>query len=467
MFNKVLVANRGEIACRVIKTCRRLGIKSVAVYSDADAHAPHVKMADEAHHIGPSPASESYLDQEKLIEAAKSSGAEAVHPGYGFLSERADFSEAVAKAGMAFVGPPPESLKLLGTKTSARLILGNADVPTVPWVEVPNEKPELAKELALNIGLPVPVKASAAGGGKGITVVRNIDGLTSAIESAVRASQHFSSGSDAKIHLEKYIQRAHHVEVQVVADQYGSVIHLMERECSIQRRYQKVVEESPSMTVSPLLRQRLTDAAIRVMKTGRYVNSGTVEFLVDGQNNFYFLEVNSRIQVEHPVTELITGVDMVEMQLRIAAGEKLSLAQPQVRAKGHAIEARIYAEDPETFLPSTGVITKYREPNGAGVRVDSGVCQGYEVTPYYDPLLAKVIVWKDTREEALYTMSAALEDFVLEGVVTNIPLLTKIMTHPTFLSGDYHTTTLTPEFAKAPVHRKGYVDYTKLFRLGR
>ena len=231
MFNKVLVANRGEIACRVIKTCRRLGIKSVAVYSDADAHAPHVKMADEAHHIGPSPASESYLDQEKLIEAAKSSGAEAVHPGYGFLSERADFSEAVAKAGMAFVGPPPESLKLLGTKTNARLLLGSADVPTVPWVEVPNEKPELAKELALNIGLPVTVKASAAGGGKGITVVHNIDDLTSAIETAIRASQHFSSGSEAKIHLEKYIQRAHHIEVQVVADQYGSVIHLMEREC--------------------------------------------------------------------------------------------------------------------------------------------------------------------------------------------------------------------------------------------
>jgi acetyl/propionyl-CoA carboxylase alpha subunit len=442
-----------------------LGVKSVAVYSDADARAPHVKLADEAHHIGPAPAAESYLNIQKIIAAAQACGAEAVHPGYGFLSENPAFSEEVTQAGLVFVGPPPQALRALGSKTSARRLLAAASVPCVPWTELSLEEPERAREAAVALGLPLMVKASAAGGGIGSSVVRQVAQLPEAMEIAGQVAQRFFNSS--QIHLERYVELARHVEIQVLADHHGNYIHLLERECSLQRRYQKVVEESPSMMVSPLLRQRLAAAALRVMKAGRYVNAGTVEFLVDDQGNFYFLEVNSRIQVEHPVTELITGVDMVEQQLRVASGQKLAISQDQVRGRGHAIEARIYAEDPETFLPTPGPITKYREPSGPGVRVDSGVCQGYEVSSYYDPMLAKLIVWGETRGEAIGAMVRALQDFVIEGLTTNIPLLSKIAAHPAFLSGEYHTTILTPEFAKAPVPPKPGVDLSQWWRFGR
>jgi len=466
VFNKVLVANRGEIACRVIKTLRHLGIKSVAVFSDADAKAPHVKLADEAYPIGPAPVSESYLKIDKIIALAQTTGAEAIHPGYGFMSESPDFAEAVTCGGLVFVGPTPEALRALGKKTAARRLLAKAEVPTVPWTEVPATDLARIREAATNIGFPVMVKASAAGGGVGSTVVRDADQLSDAVQSAVQVSQRFFG--NAQIHLEKFLQHARHIEVQAIVDQFGNAVTFPERECSMQRRYQKVVEESPSIAVSLLLRRHLSEAALRVMTAGNYVNTGTVEFLVDASGAFYFLETNCRIQVEHPVSEMVTGVDIVEQQLRVAAGQKLPLLQQQVRARGHSIETRIYAEDPRTFMPTTGMITKYREPAGEGVRVDSGIRQGYEVTPFYDPMLAKVIVWRETREEAIGAMIAALEDYAIEGLVTNIPLLLKIMQHPAFVRGEYDTATLTPDFAKSPLPTKRRLgDLSELWRYGR
>jgi acetyl-CoA carboxylase biotin carboxylase subunit len=466
VFNKVLVANRGEIACRVIKSLRHLGIKSVAVFSEADAKAPHVKLADEAYPIGPAPVSESYLKIDKIIALAQTAGAEAIHPGYGFMSESADFAEAVTRGGLVFIGPTPEALRVLGKKTAARKLLVKAEVPTVPWTEVPATDLGRIREAATNIGFPVMVKASAAGGGVGSTVVRDADQLNDAVQNAIQVSQRFFG--NAQIHLEKYLQQARHIEVQVIIDQFGNGVTFPERECSMQRRYQKVVEESPSVAVSPLLRRHLSEAALRVMTAGNYVNTGTVEFLVDAFGSFYFLEVNCRIQVEHPVSEMVTGVDIVEQQLRVAVGQKLPLLQQEVRARGHSIEARIYAEDPRTFLPTTGTITRYREPTGEGVRVDSGIRQGYEVTPFYDPMLAKLIVWRETREEAIGAMTAALEDYAIEGLVTNIPLLSKITQHPTFIRGEYDTATLTPEFAKSPLPTKRRLgDLSELWRYGR
>ncbi|MDA1189256.1 MAG: ATP-grasp domain-containing protein [Chloroflexi bacterium] len=467
MFNKVLVANRGEIACRIIRTLRRLGIKSVAVFSEADAKAPHVKLADEAHPIGPPPVSESYLKIDKIIALAQATGAEAIHPGYGFMSENADFAEAVARGGMVFVGPPPEALRALGKKTEARKLLPDINVPTVPWSEVSADDMDRIREVAEDIGFPVIVKASQAGGGVGATVVKSSDKLEDAVRSSVQVSERFFGTS--QIHIEKYLEKARHIEVQVIIDQFGSAVAFPERDCSIQRRYQKVVEESPSVAVSPLLRRYLSEAALKVMKAGGYVNTGTVEFLVDAYNNFYFLEVNCRIQVEHPVSEMVTGVDIVEHQIRVAAGQKLNLTQNQVRARGHSIEVRIYAEDPKTFTPTVGTITKYREPTGGGIRVDSGLTANYEVTPYYDPMLAKLIVWRETREEAITAMVSALEEYTIEGMVTNMPLLSKIMQHPIFVSGEYDTASLTPQLAKSPLPSKKPIagDLSELWKYGR
>lgn len=452
MFNKVLIANRGEIACRIMRTCRRLGIKSVAIYSDADVESPHVKLADEAHHIGSSPAAESYLNMDSIISVAKMSGSDAVHPGYGFLSENPRFAEKVAEAGLIFIGPTPESMIAIGNKANARRLLSGSTVPLIPWAEITVGKSDEAQVVAQKLGLPLLVKPSNAGGGKGTFLVHAEGELSSAVESAAKVAM--SSFGTASVHLERYLKNVRHIEIQVVADQYGNAIHLLERDCSWQRRYQKIIEESPSMAVSPLLRQRLAEAALTVMKTARYVNAGTVEFLVDGQNNFYFLETNCRIQVEHPVTELITGIDIVELQLKIASGQKLGISQSVIVGRGHAIEARIYAEDPDTLLPSGGIIAEYREPSGAGVRVDSGVCQDYEVTLYYDPILAKLIVWSETREEAIAKMRDALHEFVIGGLITNIPLLSKILSHPYFESGEYDVSSITPEFIKTKIPLK-------------
>jgi acetyl/propionyl-CoA carboxylase alpha subunit len=465
MFSKVLIANRGEIACRVIRTCRRLGIKTAAVYSDADAAAPHVKLADEAHAIGPAHAPESYMNIERVVAVAKACGAEAVHPGYGFLSENPRFSEAVAAAGLVFIGPPPSATRALGTKIGARKLVEKDGVSTIPWSIVPADDTQKAEEAALKFGYPVVVKPSAGGGGIGTTVVRSPDELQAAMERATVLARRFFD--QPTIHIEKCIELAKHIEMQVMVDQHGTAITFPERECSIQRRYQKVIEESPSMAVSPVLRARLADAALRVMRAGGYHNVGTVENLVDARNNYYFLEVNSRIQVEHPVTEMVTGLDIVELQLQVAGGRKLNISPEQLQARGHAIEARVYAEDPETLLPSGGLITAYREPAGEGVRVDSGVAAGYEVTSFYDPLMAKLTVWAPARSKAIERMQAALDDYVIEGFPTNIPLLKKVLAHPPFVSGEYHTNTLNNDFMAPLAPPPGVKALNDWWRYGR
>jgi acetyl/propionyl-CoA carboxylase alpha subunit len=465
MFHKILIANRGEIACRVIRTCRRLGIKSAAVYSDADTNAPHVKLADEAHHIGPAHALESYMNIAKIVALAKSCAAEAVHPGYGFLSENPRFSEAVAAAGLVFIGPPPEATRALGTKIGARKLVEKDGVSTIPWAVVPADLPLRAEEAALKFGYPIVVKPSAGGGGIGTTVVRSPGELPEAMERATLLAKRFFD--QPTIHVEKYVELAKHIEIQVMIDRSGHAITFPERECSIQRRYQKVIEESPSMAISPVLRARLADAAVRVMRAGGYYNVGTVENLVDARNNYFFLEVNSRIQVEHPVTEMVTGLDIVELQLIVASGRKLNVPPEKLRPHGHAIEARIYAEDPETLFPSGGAITAYREPTGEGVRVDSGVAQGYEVPGDYDPLMAKLIAWAPTREQAVSKLAAALDEYVIEGFPTNIPLVKKILAHPPFLSGEYHTNTLNNDFLAPHTPPPGAHALNDWWRYGR
>jgi acetyl/propionyl-CoA carboxylase alpha subunit len=465
MFSKVLVANRGEIACRVMRTCRRLGIKTVAVYSDPDADAPHVKLADEAHHIGPAHAPDSYMNIPKILALAKSCGVDAVHPGYGFVSENPRFSDAVAAAGIVFIGPPPSATRALGTKIGARKLVEKDGVSTVPWTIVPADEPQRAEEAAVKFGYPIVVKPSAGGGGIGTTVVRSPDELPAAMERATVLAKRFFD--QPTIHVEKYVELAKHVETQVIRDQHGREFVFPERECSVQRRYQKVIEESPSHAVSQVLRARLAEAALKVMRAGGYFNVGTVESLVDARNNYYFLEVNSRIQVEHPVTEMVTGLDIVELQLIVASGRKLEISKEKLRAHGHAIEARIYAEEPETLLPSGGLITAYREPSGEGVRVDSGVTAGYEVTSYYDPLMAKLIVWAPDREKAIEKMRFALDDYVVEGFPTNIPLLKKVLLHPPFMNGEYHTNTLNNDFMAPSAPPPGVNVLNDWWRYGR
>jgi acetyl-CoA carboxylase biotin carboxylase subunit len=439
MFKKILIANRGEIACRVIRACRDMNIKSVAVYSDADRDALHVRMADEAYFIGAPPSSESYLRGEKIIEAVKKSGAEAIHPGYGFLSENADFVRLAAKENVVFIGPAPEAMEAMGGKISARKIAIEADVPVVPGTTEPLETYEQAQRIALEIGYPIMLKASAGGGGKGMRFVETAEDLKSAYETA--RGEALASFNNDEVYVEKAVVRPRHIEIQIFADKHGNYVHLGERECSIQRRHQKVVEECPSPINSKELRCAMGESAIKVARAVDYVGAGTVEFLVsDETREFYFLEMNTRLQVEHPVTELVTGIDLVREQIRVAYGEKLSFTQEEIKWENHAIECRVYAEDPENnFLPSPGKITRLRVPQGGGVRDDGGVYEGAEVSIYYDPMISKLAVFGKTREEAIDRLRRALREYEVGGIKTTLPFFREIVEDSEFISGNLDT----------------------------
>lgn len=434
LFKKILIANRGEIAVRVIKACRELGIKSVAVYSEVDRASLHVQLADEAVCIGPAPATESYLDIDKIVEAARRTGAEAIHPGYGFLAENPAFARRLEEEKIVFIGPNSRALDLVGDKVRARQTMEKAGIPIIPGMKsLPRDISECEAE-ARRIGYPVMIKASAGGGGKGMRVVASEEELRPALEAGMREAK--AAFGDESVYLEKCIEEPRHVEFQVLADNYGQVVHLFERECSIQRRHQKIVEETPSTALDPRLREMMGETAKKVLQVAGYNNAGTVEFLLDKDKNFYFLEVNARLQVEHPVTELTTGVDLVHQQVRIAAGEKLDLSQEELRQHGHAIECRIYAEDPaNNFLPSSGKILYFKEPKGPGVRHDGGIYSGWVVPIYYDPILAKLIVWAETRELACQRMGLALEEYVILGIHTTIRFLRDVIAHPSFRQG--------------------------------
>jgi acetyl-CoA carboxylase biotin carboxylase subunit len=435
MFTKVLVANRGEIALRIIRACQELGVRTVAVYSDADARAPHVREADEAVHVGPPPSAQSYLLGDRLIEAALRTGAQAIHPGYGFLSEREWFARAVRDAGLVFVGPPAEAIEAMGSKTAARQLAIRAGTPVVPGTTEALRDADEAARIAESFGYPVLLKAAAGGGGKGMRVVRAPDEIASALASAQREAKN-AFGDDA-VYVEKYIEGPRHVEIQVLGDQHGNMLHLGERECSVQRRHQKMIEEAPSVAVSPELRARMGAAAVAAARAAGYVNAGTCEFLLDRDGNFYFLEMNTRIQVEHPVTELVMGVDLVQWQLRVAAGERLPFVQEDLVPRGWAIECRITSEDPANgFLPSTGRISYLHLPSGPGVRWDGGIEAGSEVGLFYDPMLAKLIVHARTRELAIARMQRALLELTVEGVETSRDFHLRVMEHPDFRSGD-------------------------------
>ncbi len=438
MFRKILIANRGEIAVRLIRACRDLGVSPVAVYSEADRQALHVRLADEAYFIGPSPAPESYLVGEKIIDAARRSGAEAIHPGYGFLSEREWFARAVEGAGITFIGPSPESIELMGDKTNARVAAAKAGAPIVPGATEPLAGEAEAQKVANEIGYPVMLKASAGGGGKGMRIVRSDEEMGAALQMASAEAQ--SAFGDPSVYLEKLIERPRHIEIQVVADKQGNTIHLGERECSVQRRHQKVIEECPASFNDPDLRARMGEAAVKIARAANYHSVGTIEFLVDAQRNFYFLEMNTRLQVEHPVTELVTGIDLVREQIRIAAGEKLTIKQEDVRWEGSAIECRVYAEDPDhNFLPSPGRITKLKVPSGPGVRDDSGVYEGWEVPLFYDPMISKLATWGATREEAMARMRRALGEYHVGGIRTTIPFFLSVLDDEEFQRGEIDT----------------------------
>jgi acetyl-CoA carboxylase biotin carboxylase subunit len=449
MFRRILIANRGEIAVRVIRACREMAIETVAVYSDADASALHVTLADRAIRIGPAPAADSYLDMARIVDAVKASGADAVHPGYGFLSENAAFATACANAGVVFIGPPPDALARMGSKIEARRVAERAHVPVVPG-GVPDDQSDAAlRRVATATGFPVLIKPAAGGGGIGMKVVREDRALADAAAQARREAT--AAFGDDTLYLERLIEQPRHIEIQILADAHGNVVHLFERECSLQRRHQKVLEESPSMIVTPALRRRLGDAAVSVARAAGYRNAGTAEFLVEGHGDearFYFLEMNARLQVEHPVTETVTGLDLVQAQIRVATGEPLSWTQEALTQRGHAIEVRLYAEDPRhDYLPQAGRLLLYREPSMPGVRIDSGVTEGADVPVHYDPLLAKLIVSGETREVARHRALAALENFPILGVVTNTGFLREVLQHPRFVSGDFDTHFLDREHA--------------------
>ncbi len=456
-FTKILIANRGEIAVRIARACKEMGIRAVAVYSEADAKALHVRTADEAIAIGAAPSRESYLVIDKIIAAAKSTGCEAIHPGYGFLSENEDFAEAVTTAGLTFIGPPPNAIRAMGIKTEAIRLMRAANVPTVPGFSPERgATPDDYQKAADNIGYPVLVKAAAGGGGKGMRVVRSAADLLPALESAQREA--LNAFGDDSVFLEKYIEDGRHIEFQVFADSHGNTIHLFERECSIQRRHQKIIEESPSPLLDSETRAKMGAAAVEAARAVGYVNAGTVEFIVDAARNFYFLEMNTRLQVEHPVTEWVTGLDLVKLQIRVAAGETLPFTQQQVSQRGHAIELRIYAEDPSNnFLPDIGTITRYREPFAPGVRIDSGVAEGDEISIHYDPMIAKLSVYGMDRADAIGRARQALSQYQIGGVITNIPFLRAVIDHPVFIEGkattrfiDQYLTPFTPPETDAP-----------------
>ena len=438
MLKKILVANRGEIAIRVMRACRELGIPTVTVYSEVDKNALHVQHADEAVHIGPATPKESYLNGDRIIAAAKQVNADSIHPGYGFLSENASFAAATASAGLTFIGPSAASIRAMGDKAESKIRMKAAGVPTVPGHEGLESEADFG-QAAAEIGYPVLVKAAAGGGGKGMRVVHAEGELPEAIESARREA--LNAFGDERLLLEKYVANAHHVEFQVFGDQHGNLVHLFERECSVQRRHQKIIEETPSPLLTPELRKEMGQAAVAAAQAVNYYNAGTVEFIVDPDTlKFYFLEMNTRLQVEHPVTELVTGLDLVHWQIRVASGEHFPFNQAHFTQRGHAIECRVYAEDPANgFLPSTGKLLQYIEPRGPGIRVDSGIAAGDEVTHFYDPLLAKLIVQAENRQAALQRMQATLKEFIVHGVVTNIDFLQAVLSHPDFVNGRVST----------------------------
>jgi acetyl-CoA carboxylase biotin carboxylase subunit len=439
MFQRVLIANRGEIALRVIRACRDLGVGVVAVYSAADRGAPWLALADEAVCIGPGPASESYLKVPRIIAAAEKTNVDALHPGYGFLSENADFAEMCRECNIEFIGPPHDAMRKLGNKNEAKKIARAAKVPLVPGSEGLITTEEEAIKIGRNIGFPVLIKAAAGGGGRGMRVARNDHSLVAGFQSARQEAE--AAFKDGSVFLEKYLEQPRHIEVQLLGDQHGNVIHLFERDCSLQRRHQKLVEESPATNLPSRVRDEMCKAAVRLAKAAGYYSAGTCEFLVDRQNNFYFIEVNSRIQVEHPVTELVTGIDLVREQIKIAAGEKLKIRQGDVVQRGSAIECRINAEDPgNNFQPSAGTITRWQPPGGPGVRLDTHACAGYRVPPNYDSLVAKLLVHQPSRAEAIATMRRALAEFVVEGIKTTVPIHQKIFSTSAFVDGQVDTT---------------------------
>jgi acetyl-CoA carboxylase biotin carboxylase subunit len=437
-IRKILIANRGEIAVRVIRACRELGISTVAVYSDADRESLHVRYSDECYHIGPPTPSESYLAIDKLIDVAKKAGADAVHPGYGFLSERAAFAQAVMDAGLIWIGPHPHAIETMGNKEVARETVKASGVPVIPGTEPGLSDEELIRAAHEVIGFPLMVKAAAGGGGKGMRIVRDPEELMSSLGSAHREAM--AAFGDGTVYLERLVEGARHIEFQVLADMYGNTVHVFERECSIQRRHQKLVEEAPSPIMDEDLRRRMGEMAIRAAKSVDYVSAGTIECLVDKNHNFYFMEMNTRIQVEHPVTEMITGIDLVKEQIRVARGRRLSVTQDELQIRGHAMECRITAEDPYNgFLPSVGTITTHIPPSGPGVRVDTGIYEGYAVTPYYDSMLGKLICWGETRAVALLRMRRALEEYKIMGVKTSIPFHQNLMDSLRFQAGNFDT----------------------------
>lgn len=438
MFNKILIANRGEIAVRILRACRELGIRSAAVFSEADRASLHVRLADEAYPIGSAPSRDSYLRIDKIIDVARRSGCDAVHPGYGFLAENPALPRACEEAGIVFIGPSAEGMEALGSKTAGRQLARRSDVPTVPGANDPIERPDEAQALAHSMGYPVLLKAVSGGGGKGMRLVASDPEFASAWRDA--SSEALNGFGDARLYLEKYLEKPRHIEIQIFADSHGRVVSLGERECSVQRRHQKVIEEAPSPIVTPELRKKMGDAAVRLARAGRYINAGTVEFLVDANLNFYFLEVNTRLQVEHPVTEQVTGLDLVKLQIAIAAGHRLPFAWETITPRGHSMEVRLYAEDPDNnFFPSPGKILSRRAPSGPGIRLDEGVYEGWTVSNEYDPLLSKLIAWGNSREETIARLRRALDEYTVTGIKTNAGLFRRILTEPDFLRGEIHT----------------------------
>ncbi|NAS30606.1 acetyl-CoA carboxylase biotin carboxylase subunit [Flavobacteriaceae bacterium R38] len=437
-MKKILVANRGEIAIRVMKTAKKMGIHTVAVFSEADRHSPHVRFADEAVCIGAAPSSQSYLLGDKIIKVAKELGVDGIHPGYGFLSENADFAEAVEENDIIFIGPKSAAIRTMGSKLAAKDAVKAYDIPMVPGVDEAITDIAKAKNVAKEIGFPILIKASAGGGGKGMRIVEKEEEFEEQMDRAV--SEAISAFGDGAVFIEKYVASPRHIEIQVLADQHGNTFHLFERECSVQRRHQKVVEEAPSAVLTPEIRKAMGEAAVKVAQSCDYIGAGTVEFLLDENLNFYFLEMNTRLQVEHPVTELITGMDLVEQQIKVARGEKLSFSQDDLKINGHALELRVYAEDPlNDFLPSVGTLSTYKTPVGEGIRLDDGFEEGMEVPIYYDPMLSKLITYGKTREEAMELMIYAIENYKVEGIMTTLPFGKFVCEHEAFRSGNFDT----------------------------
>ncbi|WP_421804222.1 acetyl-CoA carboxylase biotin carboxylase subunit [Flagellimonas sp.] len=437
-MKKILIANRGEIAVRVMKTVKKMGIKTVAVYSEVDRNAPHVLFADEAVCIGEAPSNKSYLKGDKIIEVAKKLQVDGIHPGYGFLSENADFAEAVENSGITFIGPKSKAIRIMGSKLAAKEAVKAYDIPMVPGIDEAISDVAKAHEIANEVGYPVLIKASAGGGGKGMRIVEKEEDLESGMKRAI--SEATSAFGDGSVFVEKYVTSPRHIEVQIMADTHGNVLHFFERECSVQRRHQKVVEEAPSAILTPELRKEMGEAACKVAKSCDYIGAGTVEFLMDADHNFYFLEMNTRLQVEHPVTELITGVDLVELQIKVARGEELPMKQEDLTINGHAVELRVYAEDPlNDFLPSVGNLETYQLPVGEGIRVDNGFREGMDIPIYYDPMLSKLIAYGKTREEAIELMLDAIQNYMVKGVQTTLPFGSFVFAHEAFRSGNFDT----------------------------